>query len=150
MIALRHFYTSLREMQRIIICKHVGSHMWNRNNIHEKTATPTMMKKPIQLRFWLRNLWSLDHQELPQDALQLRRWHRHQSVVCLNTQLEECNPCKSKSIWLYIPPIWIYSFDRDLRLKLAAIDNIRVEWHLNQHVTNADSLSDLLKTDPCL
>ena len=43
------------------------------------------------------------------------------------------------------PPIWIYSFDRDLRLKLAAIDNIRVEWHLNQHVTNADSLSDLLK-----
>lgn len=113
--------------------------------ISMKNSDTNNDEKPIQLRFWLRNLWSLDHQELPQDALQLRRWHRHQSVVCLNTQLEECNPCKSKSIWLYIPPIWIYSFDRDLRLKLAAIDNIRVEWHLNQHVTNADSLSDLLK-----
>ena len=51
------------------------------------------MMGDLQLWLWLRNLWSLDHQELAQDALQLRRWHCHdRSVVCLNTQLEVCNP----------------------------------------------------------
>ena len=54
---LETFYTSLREMQRIIICKHVGSHMWNRNNIHEKQrhqqwwktyTTPVLAQEPLE------------------------------------------------------------------------------------------------------